>query len=163
MHPTPTLTVTTQPSWTATPPFPTVADAWPLARHYATKQELILYALANVAEHPDSDLIYDWRRQYSADAEPDLTDPARALAYLLEHTLNHSPDTDAQPFIILLHHRLGASDPAPAWDEPPQYPPPPPPAVYSFDIDDTIDLGDGYPPITFTQTHKLKSYSSKAT
>lgn len=103
------------------PPFPTVADAWSLARHDATKQERILYALANVAEHPDSDLIYDWRRQYSADAEPDLTDPARALAYLLEHTLNHSPDTDAQPFIILLHHRLGASASAPAWDEPPQY------------------------------------------
>ena len=123
--------------------------------HYRTNRERILYALASASEHPGSDLILDWHRQHNAGAAPDLSNPPRALAYLLEQQLRTNPETDAAALITLLHHAQETT--APVWNEPAVDWPTPPPAVYSFDIDDTIDLGDGYPaPVTWEQIRDLQ-------
>ena len=134
-----------------------VADwgAAPAPEQYRTQEQRLLYLLANADEAGGYELSHRWHQQQNGRAPHPETGYATALESALLLPVDEADASAAVGIAAaVVHHRL--EQPAPRWQQPPQYPPDYR-GIISLDIDDTIDLNDGYPaPISWTQVQELQ-------
>ena len=127
----------------------------PAPEQYRSAAQRLLYLLASADEASGCELSLRWHQQQNGRAPHPETGYATALesALLLPVAEQH---TSAAVSIAAaaVHHRL--EQPAPCWQQPAE-PTPHYRGIVSLDIDDTIDLNDGYPaPISWTQVRELQ-------
>lgn len=127
----------------------------PAPEQYRTEAQRLLYLLANADEASRQELSYRWHRQQTGQKPDPQTGYIAALESALLLPVGE-PDISAAVGITaaVVHHRL--EQPVPRWRQPaefgPQYR-----GIISLDIDDTVDLNDGYPaPISWAQVRELQ-------
>ena len=129
----------------------------PAPEQYRTEAQRLLYLLANADEAASQELSYRWHRQQTGQKPALETGYIAALESALLLPVGE-PDISAAVGITaaVVHHRL--EQPVPRWRHQatefgPRYR-----GIISLDIDDTIDLNDGYPtPISWAQVRELQN------